>query len=147
MDDARRRRLTHGTIHPAPLDEVVKAIVDSGAHRGLHIYVERRRSGYRWSIASQGGHYPLLREVAKLLEVDHRALLMPFDTVGGWAVVSPKQLWNRPPLHWAVLAPEPDPSAVRSKIASALTASKVRAAKGKSKRRKPPRTGRSHADT
>ncbi len=43
---------------------------------------------YRWSPAHRGGPYPLLRTVAKLLDLNHHAVVLPFETHDGFCVVS-----------------------------------------------------------
>lgn len=89
MDDACRVRLTATMTSFLSLDEVAKAIAGLGNHPFARAYIERRGAGYRWSIAHRGGPYPLLREVARLLDVPHSSLIMRFRTVDGWTIVWP----------------------------------------------------------
>ena len=92
MDDARRRLLVGSIFAYCTLDQVTEQIAEyaGGSDR---IYVERRGSGYRWSLVHRGGAYPLLREVAKLLDVPYRSLILHFGTIDGWTIA---------------LTPEPD---------------------------------------
>jgi hypothetical protein len=71
------------------LDEVTEAIAAFGPSESVPAYVERRGSRYGWSPAHRGGPYPLSREVASFLEIDHRKLLIGFKTLSGWCVISP----------------------------------------------------------
>jgi hypothetical protein len=68
------RSISHG----ARLDVVAKAVAAaSGSIR--FIYVEHLDADlYRWSPAHRGGAYPLLRETARLLGVNHQGLVLPF---------------------------------------------------------------------
>lgn len=73
----------------APLDDVVREIARLGDRSSVGIYVERRGTRFRWSIAVRGGPYPLLREVARLLRVPHTSLVVPCRSVDGRCIVAP----------------------------------------------------------
>lgn len=90
MEEHERRRLAATMMEPHPLEAVAEAI--ARVRPGLTVYVERRRSGYRWSIAAAGGPYPLLRELALYLDLPHTQIMVPFNTVGGLAIVWPSRL-------------------------------------------------------
>jgi hypothetical protein len=67
--DPERERLTRSVFRPSPLEEVAEAI--SVASQKFHdFYVERRGDHYRWSFATKGGPYPLLRITARFLEME-----------------------------------------------------------------------------
>ena len=61
------------------------------------IYVERRGDQYRWSLATKGGPYPLLRITARFLEMD------PYSLAGVGSRVVGDDGWcaNRPDRHGA----------------------------------------------
>ena len=61
-------------FRPSALDDVAEAV--SVATEKFHdIYVERRGDQYRWSFATKGGPYPLLRITARFLEMDPCSLV------------------------------------------------------------------------
>jgi hypothetical protein len=84
--DPERERLCRSVFWPSPLDEVAEAI--SLATESFHdVYVERRGDQYRWSLATKGGPYPLLRITAKYFQVDYLSVIVGFRQVGdGWCV-------------------------------------------------------------
>ncbi|MEP7378025.1 MAG: hypothetical protein ABI725_00525 [Chloroflexota bacterium] len=96
------RSISHG----APLDEVAQAIA---ATNGLirFIYVERLGADlYRWSPAHRGGPYPLMRETARYLGVNHHGLVLPFRSLADTGLtVIPADASEpaRPPEEWTVL--------------------------------------------
>ena len=74
-------------FRPSPLEEVAEAI--SVATEKFHdIYVERRSDRYRWSFATKGGPYPLLRITARFLQMDPYSLagVGSREVGGGWCV-------------------------------------------------------------
>ena len=80
-------RITHVVriLRPSPLDEVTDAIVEYGDA----VYVERVTDDlYRWSPATRGGAYALLRLLARFLRCDSDEITVGFVTVDGWAVVA-----------------------------------------------------------
>lgn len=85
--DPERQRLIRSVFQPSPLEEVAEAV--SVATEKFHdIYVERRDDLYRWSFATKGGPYPLLRITARFLEMDPYSLSgVGSRVVGdGWCV-------------------------------------------------------------
>jgi len=90
-------------LRPSPLDDVAEAV--SVATEKFHdIYVERRGDQYRWSFATQGGPYPLLRITARFLEMDPCSLVgVGSRVVGdGWGVQIVDENDTEPDV-WAVL--------------------------------------------
>ena len=67
---ADRRRLIRSIDEWSTLDEVAEAISAASEARRT-IYAERLDQGYRWSLAQQGGAYPLLRTAARFLRTDY----------------------------------------------------------------------------
>jgi len=70
------------------------------------IYIERRGDQYRWSFATKGGPYPLLRITARFLEMDPCSLVgVGSRVVGdGWGVQIVES--DKEPDDWAVLTCE-----------------------------------------
>ena len=65
--DPERAELIRSVFRPSSLEEVAESI--SVATEKFHdIYVERRGDQYRWSFATKGGPYRLLRITARFLE-------------------------------------------------------------------------------
>lgn len=75
-------RLPESIACGSDLATVADAIGRASAINGP-VYVERRGTLYRWSLTHRGGPYPLLRETAKLLGLDHHTLVLPFRAVEG----------------------------------------------------------------
>jgi hypothetical protein len=50
------------------------------------VYVERLGEAWRWSLAHQGGLYPLLRITARFLRVDYDRIAIGARAVDGWSV-------------------------------------------------------------
>jgi hypothetical protein len=95
MDDARRRLLAGSIFAYCTLEQVAEQIAASAA-LFERIYVERRGSGFRWSLIHRGGPYPLLRQVAQLLDVSYHSLVLPFGSVEEWTIVLTKDLDTNP---------------------------------------------------
>ena len=98
-----RERLSRSVFRPSPLDEVAEAI--SVASEDFYdIYVERRGDLWRWSFATTGGPYPLLRITARFLEMDPCSLVgVGSRVVGdGWGVQIVDDTDTEPDV-WAVL--------------------------------------------
>jgi len=93
MTSSLEIRSTAGTCKvvstAAPLDDVVREIARLGDRSTVGVYVERRGTCFRWSIAVRGGPYPLLREVAQFLGVPHTSLVVPCQSVDEWCIVAP----------------------------------------------------------
>jgi hypothetical protein len=80
-------RLTRSIFEPSTLDEVAESLFVASEHE-TSVYVERFDDQYRWSLAHQGGAYPLLRITANFLQMDYHALAIGFRTVlGDWTVL------------------------------------------------------------
>ena len=77
--DPARQRLFRSVFEPSPLESVAEA-VSTATEDERRIYVERVRSGWRWSLTHPGGPYPLLRVTARFLRVDHRRIAVGFRT-------------------------------------------------------------------
>lgn len=107
MDKASRDRLAQTLVRASTIRHVAEQIALFGAPRFRSAYVERRGDGYRWSIAHRGGPYPLLRELALLVDVPHTALVMAFTTLEGWAIVRAPDLDGEPD-SWAMIEPSDD---------------------------------------
>ncbi|MDA8394054.1 MAG: hypothetical protein M0T72_02240 [Candidatus Dormibacteraeota bacterium] len=85
--DPGRRRLIRSVFEPSSLEEVVAAVAIAAAEGCGSIYVERSKGRYRWSPSHRGGPYPLLRVVARLLQVDYQLAFIGFRTVAdGWCI-------------------------------------------------------------
>ena len=115
MEERDRRRLAATMMEPHPLEAVAEAMTH--VRPGAKVYVERRSEGYRWSIASKGGPYPLLRELALYLDLPHTSLAVPFDTVDGWAVAWPTNLEPAP--AWAIIEAGGDAIEIADRIRDA----------------------------
>jgi len=96
MDDARRSRLADSIFGTCTAEEVAGQIALFGAPRFHKVYVERREDGYRWSIVHGGGPYPLLRELAQLLDIPYQSIVLPFATLDGWAYVLAPDIEGEP---------------------------------------------------
>lgn len=120
--DPERQRLVRSVFHPSPLEEVAEAI--SAATEKFHdIYVQQRGDRYRWSFATKGGPYPLLRITARFLQMDPYSLAgVGSRLIGeaGWSVQIVDE--DEEPDAWAVLRFESPTTthAVRERIEGAL---------------------------
>jgi hypothetical protein len=118
MDDARRRLLADSMFFYCSLEQVAEQISSAGA-RFDRVYVERRggpASG--WSLRHGGGPYPLLREVAQLLDVSYHSLILPFGPVDRWTIVLTPKL-EREPDSWGFIEPASDASVNLQRILEA----------------------------
>jgi hypothetical protein len=69
-----------------------------------HDYVERRGDVFRWSIVRKGGAYPLLRTVARYVEVDYNRLKHGFCTLpNGTAILCENSGELDEPDAWAII--------------------------------------------
>jgi len=100
--DPERERLCRSVFQPSPLEEVAEA-VSAATEKFKDIYVERRGEQYRWSFATKGGPYPLLRITARFLLMDPYSLVgVGSRVVGdGWGVQIVES--DTEPDAWAVL--------------------------------------------
>ncbi len=74
--------------HWSPLGDVAVAIEGAVASFELCVWVGRRGAEFRWSPATRGGPYPLLRMVARYLELDHyRLAVTGVEALDGWTIV------------------------------------------------------------
>lgn len=74
VPNPERQRLFKSVLHPAPLDEVARAI-SAATEVEDTIYVERVGGLWRWSLVTKGGPYPLLRITAQYLQIDYTVLV------------------------------------------------------------------------
>ena len=82
-----RRLLWRSVRRVSSLSVVAEAVADASQTCNA-VHLERWSSGWRWSPAHRGGGYPLLRTVARHLNVEHHLLILPFDTnADGYAFV------------------------------------------------------------
>lgn len=120
MHAARRHFLVATMSEVRPLQEVVEAITALGKDPFARVYVERHAAGYRWSIAHRGGAYPLLREIAQLLEVRHTSVAVPFRTIDGWTVLWPQNIPTEEVEAWAVIEGGSDADDVMRRVLLAV---------------------------
>ena len=92
----------------APLDDVVREITRLGDRSSVRVYVERRGTRFRWSIAVRGGPYPLLREVARFLGIPHTSLVVPCQSVDEWCIVAPARDLRTPVNAYGFVDPASD---------------------------------------
>ncbi len=120
--DPERERLSRSVFRPSPVEEVAEA-VSVATERFHDLYVERRGDLYRWSMATRGGPYVLLRITARFLEMDPCSLVgVGSRVVGdGWGVQIVDENDTEPDV-WAVLRFEDATTAdaVTERIESAL---------------------------
>lgn len=121
MDGGRRPLLAGSMFSYCSLEVVAEQMASSGAERFDGVYVERRGSSYRWSLRHRGGPYPLLREVAQLLDVPYHSIVLPFGSVDGWTIVLTPEL-EREPDSWGIVEPTSDASANLQRILAATAA-------------------------
>ena len=77
-------------MEPSSIRDVAVAIAAFAKRSDAKVYIERRGDGYRWSPAHPGGPYPILREVARFLELDHHRLIVGCAAVDDLSVVAPE---------------------------------------------------------
>lgn len=116
MDEARRRKLADTMTGLSELDDVLEAMAALGSRSFVKCYAERQGSRYRWSIAHRGGPYPLLREVARFLDLPHTSLLVGTTGVEGWTVVADPD--GRRPDAWTFIEPSGDVGELRTRLAA-----------------------------
>jgi hypothetical protein len=116
-----RLRLARSMRRVSSLAVVAEAVAEA-TRTDREIYVERWASGWRWSLAHRGGAYPLLRIVARFLQIPHDALMLSFDTTtDGYAYFRPPPRNPARPRGWTVLRFDRPATAeeVRARIARA----------------------------
>ena len=122
MDDARRRKLARTMAEPSQLDDVIEAIAAFAKVSNCKVQVEQYGSPlkkFRWAIVHGGGPYPLLREVARFLEVDHHSIIVEAKAVDGQSVVAPMRPIRRPTRR-AMITPSSDKAVVADRILTAF---------------------------
>jgi len=97
-----RRALFRSSVELRPLDEVVDAVADAVTSVDRSIYIERRGDLWRWSFATRGGPYPLLRLVSAFLGIAHHWVVVSSTAVAEWCVVAKHDVCQ--PHAWAVLS-------------------------------------------
>jgi hypothetical protein len=103
--DPARQRLFRSVFQPSSLEEVTAAVAVAVSEGECHIYVERSRDKYRWSLCCRGGPYPLLRIAARFLKVDCRLAFVGFYTIpDGWCVLVEDPAARVEPDAWTVLS-------------------------------------------
>jgi len=101
--DPDRLRLIRYATDPSSLESVAGAVsVASHGHRNL--YIERGDAGWRWSLTSRGGPYPLIRITAQFLRCeDYWRLVVPFRTLDNGLCVLGLRDQDARDVSWAVL--------------------------------------------
>ena len=85
------------------LHEVAEAVAAASESQSI-VYVERLGDLYRWSLATKGGAYPLLRITARFLGVDYNRIYVGFRTLpNGTAILCDDPSSIDVPDRWAVL--------------------------------------------
>lgn len=107
-------------LRPSPLDEIADAVVAYAASGGDAVYVERIGDDqYRWSPATRGGAYALMRLLARFLCCDHHDITVGFVTVDGYCIVAdPSE--PRCPRHVILQSIPVDPRAAADVISGRL---------------------------
>jgi len=83
---------------------VVGRAVSAASETERIVYVERRGNEYRWSLATKGGGYPLLRVSARFLGVDHHRTFIGFRTLrDGTAILCEDPSNVDIPDRWALM--------------------------------------------
>jgi len=101
--DASRSRMIQATRDWSDLEVVAEAVTAASSTERT-VYVERLGNLYRWSLATRGGGYPLLRIVARFLGVDHYRIYVGFRTLpDGTAIVCEDPAAFDEPDSWALL--------------------------------------------
>jgi len=84
--DPGRMRLFRAAVEPSTLELVAEAVaVASEKHR--EIYVERSPAGWRWSLVTRGGPYPMLRLAAVFLSCDYNRIIVGSQGIGNQLTV------------------------------------------------------------
>jgi hypothetical protein len=106
-------------VRPSRLGEITDAVVAYTGTAGGAVYVERLDDLYRWSPATRGGPYPLMRLLARFLCCDQREITVGFVTVDDWCIVADPSAPRSP--QYVILHNAPDdPRAVAEAIADVL---------------------------
>lgn len=101
--DPERLRLIRCATHASPLDSVAEAVSVASEHHRI-LYVERDGVGWRWSLATRGGPYPLIRITAQFLRCkDHWRLVVPYRTLDNGLCVLDRSEDESRTVSWTVL--------------------------------------------
>lgn len=104
FDEARLDALTRTIREWSPLADVAAAVATASRHERT-VYVERKGDRWRWSLAHEGGPYPLLRVTARYLGLDYQSLLVRARAVrGGWSVLDIGAAERTRPDAWRMVA-------------------------------------------
>jgi hypothetical protein len=121
---ATRSEMTQSSRIWSALNVVADAVAAASQTEPL-VYVERRGHEYRWSLATKGGGYPLLRIGARFLGVDYRRIHVGFRTLPtGTSILCEDPAKIDIPDKWAVwkLSGEMMPTAAARRIRTAVGA-------------------------
>jgi hypothetical protein len=101
--DSGRVDMFQSTRTWSTLTVVGKAVAAASETEQI-VYVERQGDEYRWSLATKGGAYPLLRISARFLGVDHQGIFIGFRTLSdGTAILCEDPANVDVPDRWALL--------------------------------------------
>src|SRR4051794_38519619 len=101
--DPTRAALLRSVFRTSSLRRVATAVSVATESERL-VYVERMTRGWRWSLASRGDGYPLLRISAHFLRMDHTKLMIGFYTLAnGPSILARNPQYPRQPQAWAML--------------------------------------------
>jgi len=121
--DADRVKMIQSSRTWSSLNEVAEAVAAASESQPM-VYVERLGDAYRWSLATKGGGYPLLRITARFLDVDYTRIYVGFRTLlNGMAILCEDPSSVEIPDKWAVLK-------LSGKITSTAAAWRIRTTVG-----------------
>ncbi len=113
--DEQRAALARSIMKISSLQTVASAVAAATEHE-RRLYVERLARGWRWSPASRGGPYPLLRITARFLKMDYHHLLIPCRALeDGTTIVCRNPEQPSKPKAWALI--DFDGPATRQEVA------------------------------
>jgi hypothetical protein len=130
LPDPARQDLLRSAFVSSSFDSVVEA-VSVASQQCRMLYVDRDSDGWRWSPATRGGGYPLLRITARFLRCDHYRIIVGFRTMeNGVCVLMGERDERRVDLVWAVLE-------VDGPMSSEIAAERIREVLGQADGRDP----------
>lgn len=101
--DPERQRLIRSAFVSSPLAIVAEAI-SVASEQCRSVYIDRDAHGWRWSPATRGGPYPLLRITARFLRCDYFRIVVGCRSLdNGVCVLKGAPEEPRPNLSWAIL--------------------------------------------
>ncbi len=118
VNEIRRHKFALTMAQPSELDDVVDAITDFARRSNCKIHLEQYGGTpmkVTWGIVHPGGPYPLLREVARFLDVDHHSLVIPTEAIGDQGTGSPALLTGRLGKR-VIITPSTDKAVVELRI-------------------------------